>query len=546
MKKISTWVLLLLLFPVAIYGQTWPGDGTVSSPYQISSAEDMQALADEVKNGSDFSGEYFTVQQDISGISSVIGSLETPFKGIFDGNKHTLTVNISASGYIGLFGYIQDATIKQVKLAGTVNGDSDADGGHGGLVGYSKNGIVENCHNSAMLNCDYKRNGGIVGYNEYGTIRYCTNSGPVSGTVDSGDRTGGICGYNEGGVIMNCSNSGKVCGDDGIGGIVGRNEAGGSVRSCSNSGAVNGDNSVAGIVGEFYSEPFRASTVTEILHGYNEGEITGSDEVAGIAGEADHGLIQSCYNVGCIICSEGNVYGIANSSTATLENCSYLKGTIVGSEEGVSAENLVNEMADAFTPENGWASAPRLGINGEIVAPVLAMENEEEEPDTPEIPDYPDYYNIYADNCEGADILLSTKVVKEGTSMTFTIEIAEGYTGEAMKVYFTRGLYGYKNELQPDEAGVYEIRNIYTEIYIYVEGIKLVNPTGVEEISGIQVYTKDGSIFFQTPQQEQVMILSMNGMVVKNESQIGLKQYTGLQRGIYIIRIGEERVKVVI
>ena len=441
MRKISTWILSLLLFPMTMYGQTWSGEGTASSPYQISSAADLQALADEVKNGTDFSGEYFAVQQDISGISSVIGSVETPFKGIFDGNNHTLTVNISASGYIGLFGYIQDATIKRVKLAGIVNGDSDADGGHGGLVGYSKNGIVENCHNSATLNCAYKRNGGIVGYNEYGTIRYCTNSGSVLGTVESGDRTGGICGYNEGGTIMNCSNSGKVFGDDGIGGIVGQNSNGGSVRSCSNSGSVSGDLYIGGIVGEFYSEPFRASTTSGIFYGYNEGEIIGSDEVAGI--------------VGSIICTddEGTAHGIAYtySSTTMLENCNYLKGTVSGSDEGISAEDLVKEMATVFTPENGWASAPSLGADGEITSPTLAMEGEEEVP-----------------------------------------------------------------------------------------------PTSIEEITGVQVYAKDGSIFVQTPQQEQVMIISMSGTIIKNESQIGLKQYTGLRQGIYIICIGEERVKVVI
>lgn len=134
-----------------------------------------------------------------------------------------------------------------------------------------------------------------------------------------------------------------------------------------------------------------------------------------------------------------------------LENCNYLKGSVSGSDEGVSAEDLVKEMATIFTPENGWASAPSLGADGEITSPTLAMESEEEVP-----------------------------------------------------------------------------------------------PTSIEEITGVQVYAKDGSIFVQTPQQEQVMIISMSGTIIKNESQIGLKQYTGLRQGIYIICIGEERVKVVI
>ena len=79
-----------------------------------------------------------------------------------------------------------------------------------------------------------------------------------------------------------------------------------------------------------------------------------------------------------------------------------------------------------------------------------------------------------------------------------------------------------------------------------MESEEEVPPTSIEEITGVQVYAKDGSIFVQTPQQEQVMIISMSGTIIKNESQIGLKQYTGLRQGIYIICIGEERVKVVI
>ena len=70
------------------------------------------------------------------------------------------------------------------------------------------------------------------------------------------------------------------------------------------------------------------------------------------------------------------------------------------------------------------------------------------------------------------------------------------------------------------------------------------NPTGIEDIEGAKVYTKDGSLYVQTPTQEQVQIISVSGAVLKNETQIGLRQYTGLQRGVYIICIGEQRFKV--
>ena len=149
-------------------------------------------------------------------------------------------------------------------------------------------------------------------------------------------------------------------------------------------------------------------------------------------------------------------------------------------------------------------------------------EPEPEEPDTPVTPDYPDYYNIYVDECEGVTVETSTNVVREGNSMSFTVEVAEGYTAEDMVVKVKRSLFGYTDVIEPNEEGKYEIRNIYTEIYIYA---------------------KDGSLYVQTPKQEQVVIISISGAVIKNETQIGLKRYD-LPCGIYIICIGEERVKV--
>ena len=174
---------------------------------------------------------------------------------------------------------------------------------------------------------------------------------------------------------------------------------------------------------------------------------------------------------------------------------------------------------------------------------ITVKEKEEEEPEEPVTPDYPDYYNIYVEECEGVTVETSTNVVREGNSMSFTVEVAEGYTAENMTVKVKRSLFGYTDVIEPNEEGKYEIRNIYTEIYITVEGVEKETPTGIEEITGVKVYTKDGSLYVQTPKQEQVVIISISGAVIKNETQIGLQRYD-LPRGIYIICIGGERVKV--
>ena len=167
-------------------------------------------------------------------------------------------------------------------------------------------------------------------------------------------------------------------------------------------------------------------------------------------------------------------------------------------------------------------------------------------------PDYrPDpisYYNIYVEDvCDGVEVSTSKQVVREGGSITVYVEKdTVNYTFDNFKVYYKRSYYGGWEELKEGtQPGEYPINNIWTHIYLKAEGAEeKEDPTGIEQIEGVKVYTKDGSLYVQTPQREQVIIVSMSGAVVKNEEQIGLKQYHGLQPGIYIVRVGDRAYKV--
>ena len=167
-------------------------------------------------------------------------------------------------------------------------------------------------------------------------------------------------------------------------------------------------------------------------------------------------------------------------------------------------------------------------------------------------PDYrPDpisYYNIYVEDvCDGVEVSTSKPVVREGGSITVYVEKdTANYTFDNFKVYYKEGYYDSWDELKEGtQPGEYPIKNIWTHIYIKAEGAEeKEDPTGIESIEGVKVYTKDGSLYVQTPQREQVIIVSMSGAVVKNEEQIGLKQYHGLQPGIYIVRVGDRAYKV--
>ena len=167
-------------------------------------------------------------------------------------------------------------------------------------------------------------------------------------------------------------------------------------------------------------------------------------------------------------------------------------------------------------------------------------------------PDYrPDpisYYNIYVEDvCDGVEVTLSNNVVREGNSISVYVKKdTANYTFDNFKVYYKEGYYDSWDELKEGtQPGEYPIKNIWTHIYIKAEGAEeKEDPTGIESIEGVKVYTKDGSLYVQTPQREQVIIVSMSGAVVKNEEQIGLKQYHGLQPGIYIVRVGDRTYKL--
>ena len=166
----------------------------------------------------------------------------------------------------------------------------------------------------------------------------------------------------------------------------------------------------------------------------------------------------------------------------------------------------------------------------------------------PSPPDPISYYNIYVEDvCDGVEVTTSKNVVREGGSVSVYVKKdTVNYTFDNFHVYYKEGYYDSWDELKEGtQPGEYPIKNIWTHIYIKAEGAEeKEDPTGIESIEGVKVYTKDGSLYVQTPQREQIIIVSMSGAVVKNEEQIGLKQYHGLQPGIYIVRVGDRAYKL--
>ena len=166
--------------------------------------------------------------------------------------------------------------------------------------------------------------------------------------------------------------------------------------------------------------------------------------------------------------------------------------------------------------------------------------------DTSRPDDTPTYYNVKVDDvCEGVEVQLSNTVVKEGNQINVYIKVIEGYDAENLKVYFKQSPFNYWEEVKEGvQPGEYIIYNVWADISIKVEGAVKEEPTGIDHLEGVKVYAKDGSIYVYTPNREEVVILNMTGVIVKSEEQVGLVQYDGLERGIYIIRIGDNVFKI--
>ena len=187
---------------------------------------------------------------------------------------------------------------------------------------------------------------------------------------------------------------------------------------------------------------------------------------------------------------------------------------------------------------------------GDVVVTATFEKKPEPEPEPEPTPDpTPIYYNIqFEDICEGVDASLSKSVVKEGNQVSVYVEVEEGYDAENLKVMCKRSLYGYWEEVEEGvQPGEYIIYNVYTDIYVKVEGVEKIEieeePTGMSDIEGTKVYTQNGSLYVYTSQPQEVMIITMNGTILKRERQEGLRFYP-LPKGVYIICIGEERYKV--
>ena len=262
------------------------GEGTAESPYLIEDVDDLKKLAEKVNGGTTYEKTYFKLTANIDlkneewtpiGTKVYVGEFGQPesryFQGTFDGDGHQIA-NLTITGrneYVGLFGYVRNATIQNCNVAGEVSGYNFA----GGIVG-AVDGKTNN-----ILNCSFQGNvtgnmyvGGIVGQVQ----NQCEVSSCYAiGTVHGGnDKVGGIAGEGRG-AIKNCYALADVsAGGKFVGGIAG-DASSVTIENCYYSGEVSARGSAGGIVGNVWGGTIQnCVSLAESVTGSNTNRIVGN------------------------------------------------------------------------------------------------------------------------------------------------------------------------------------------------------------------------------------------------------------------------------
>lgn len=363
------------------------GDGSSeASAYEISTAEQLKKLAEDVKNGTNYSGKYFKLANDID--LGGAGNPWTPigndsdhsFAGTFNGNGNEikgLYINEPDKSFQGLFGY-NTGKIENLTVSGTVTGKTNV----GGIVGRNEKEISNCVNNCKVTGMGTYNIGGIAADNSGGgKIENCINNGEINSSNSS--CVGGIAGFNQNNCkVINCRNTGNITGNISVGGIVGHNgsqtsqKTGNLIENCYNEGSVSGQGEVGGIAGrnEF-----------KITNCYNLGalSITGSGKSGGICGINTASII-NCYNWGdVIVFGDGNTGGIVGSLGDTVTNCYYFAensdfGGIAGADVTGAAEYKTKEEFAQQGTFSGWDFTETWRMSSFYGRPVLISNPEPE------------------------------------------------------------------------------------------------------------------------------------------------------------------------
>lgn len=319
MKRLLTLAATFLCCMATSFAQfTGSGSGTESDPFQILNPIQLNQL----RNFLNTSGVYFRLDADIDLTEFLedenpdqgwqpVGTSSTPFKGVLDGNDHTISglwINRSNSDYVGFFGCTNGATIKKMTLnCNYVKGNNYV----GAISAHSTSTTLSGCTLIGSV-AGYSYVGGCIGWGKSNVISSVSSYVEVS---CGGDFVGGVIGYVD--VETSISRTMVICnsilGANYVGGICGSNRGTMSLTNCNVQANIKGGDYVGGA----YGQVFTHGNFVINNCGY-VGDIEASSNVGGICGELKGGSsdsrVYNCYAVGNLVANGSYVGGIVGAS----------------------------------------------------------------------------------------------------------------------------------------------------------------------------------------------------------------------------------------
>ncbi len=317
------------------------GSGTESDPYEVSTLTELHKVryfpdawfvqtagihAEETSEWNDGKG------------FNPIGWWESvhdnaPFTGVYYGNGFSISglyIDRDREDAVGLFGYIENAVIKNVVLTdGNITGMNHTSSLVGNSFGNNK---VLDSHSTANVSGSTST-GGLIGFFFRGEIDGSYAAGPVSGSSD----VGGLAGTVAEGAINNSHAMGDILGRRTVGGLVGYSL--GPVRDSYATGEVTGEEDVGGLAGHSSGG----------IHGsYATGDVSGTYAVGGLVGHLG-GAVNYSYARGRVSGEEyvGGLVGVNQGnvresySTGEVSGLEYAGG-LIGNFEGSLTEAYWN------------------------------------------------------------------------------------------------------------------------------------------------------------------------------------------------------------
>ena len=173
-------------------------DVIVNNMCEIATKEDWKKFGDFVRSGEGNLNAKLTADLNLGSDIQKIGSESTDYRGTFDGQGHTITIDWNGNGgdYFALFPFVTDATIKNLRVTGQMTSDSEPLGVFsfeaGGNTTFS--GCVSDVKiTNGNTNSSYCAAGMVLSAYSEGKITFkdCIVAGDINGTVDNSQQNMG-------------------------------------------------------------------------------------------------------------------------------------------------------------------------------------------------------------------------------------------------------------------------------------------------------------------------------------------------------------------